>query len=668
MGKNPAQVDIINGILSKNKKPTEEELIVFKNCLDELLEAYLKGKPLMPNSEYDVLLEKYLKYTDEKNRPFLRNKQSSAINDIVGTLPKVFGVTTPFRWDQKCYADWCKGEKFAILLQPKFDGCSIALDIQSERFLTRGDYDNGESVDVTDLFTKTYRFHNVLYIQELLEEYKGFRSVKFEAIMNKQNFESLKLCGKDGKPYVDPRAAVSGIISSRNIDLMKYVECIGLRAIDFEGRHWFCPRLISVSEVNAWSNDYDNIQTFIDNILNDGATVTFDTGATFDVDGVVISQMVDKDNPQPWIQVHPSINEIAIKILNVIKETKINNIEYQFGLAGRITPVAKVDPVDFEGRTITSITLSTLDRVASLGMNYGDTVKVTYNIVPYLLSSKHDGQYPIQIPTKCPHCDMDFDMSTLKQVKCRNPKCAGMRLGAVIRYCKKMNMFGISNGNITKLWEAGTITSIPSLYQLTVEKICSVPGFKETSAKNIINSIQKSSKDVELHKWLGAWPMDDVSHKTWQAFIEQSTLQDKTFLEDFMTSFNHEEAIMRFTHWMFTQSGVNYHGIGEITKRKMCIGMDNNAMEMTNVYQHITFKSNIKIIGKVCLSGTRNKNLIQGLQNQGWEVTDNLTKDCRVLLTTDMNSTKAKKALKLDIMIIPINENGNFEGFKLSIF
>jgi len=644
--------------------------MVTKKQLEEYQIAYSKGEPLISDSEYDRLLEEYLKKYGEKNRPFLRNKQSTAVNDIVGTLPKVFGVTEPFRPDQKTYADWCLESKFPICVQPKFDGCSIALDCQTRQFFTRGDYDNGESVDVTDLFAN-HPIQNMIKAND----FDAFKSVKFEAVMCREHFEQLKPVKQNGERYIDPRSCVSGAISSRNITLMSYIDIVGLRGIDMNGYEFISPELIDVIYF-MYSNDYHNLKVFVDRLLEDGATVKLHNRGTFDVDGVVVSKIAndfDKGSDggieAGTTLLHPSKTEIAIKILNVIKETKILDIEYQFGLAGRITPVAKVEEVEFDGRKITSIGLSTLDRVQTLAMNYGDTVRVTYNIVPYLLTSNRDGNNPIQIPTKCPHCGEKFDMTTLKQVKCRNKKCVGMRLGSIIRYCQKINIFGIDRGNITKLWEAGVIDSICSLYELTIDKICSVQGFKEKSAQNIIDSIKKGSTNVDFWKWLGAWPMDDVGSRTWKAFLEQGDKQWNSFTNEFMETFTDIESIIKFVPWMFSQeSKISWHGFGDINKMKMCKGMEDNSIEMKNVFPYITFKTKVKSQGKVCLSGTRNKILISNLQEQGWEVVDSMTKDVKVLLTTDMDSTKAKKAVKDGIFCLPINQDGTFEDFQLMTF
>ena len=75
-------------------------MAISKKELDEYIEAYSRGEAKISDEEYDVLLEEYLKENGEDKRPFLRQKQSDAVNRIVGTIHKVYGVTEPMRPNQ----------------------------------------------------------------------------------------------------------------------------------------------------------------------------------------------------------------------------------------------------------------------------------------------------------------------------------------------------------------------------------------------------------------------------------------------------------------------------------------------------------------------------------------------------------------------------------------
>lgn len=598
--------------------------------------AYSQGNPLISDEEYDALLEEYLKENGEENRPFLRAQQSDDVNDIVGTLTKAYGVTEPWREGQMFYAKWQKkiSPDAKIILQPKFDGCSIACDLVTGRWYTRGDYDNGESVDVTELFEDRLT-HYRTYVGNT------FTAIKFEAIMAKEVYDKLNL----KTSYKRPRDAVSGAISSRDIDMCKYITLVPLRV--YGDNHQYIPSPLNGISVELSADDFDGIQAFINDKLADGAVAKFNLG-TYAIDGVVVSVIEDNH----------TADEIAIKILNNIKETKIINVDYQYGKTGKITPVGILDPVKFDTVTVDHVGLSTLDRVMELGLKYNDTVRIVYNIVPYLLDTYNDGTIPIPIPKNCPICGAPLNFKTLKTVRCTNPQCKGLKIGMINRYCEKMKMMGVSKGILTKLFEAGLIESIGDLYRLTPEKIISLDGFKEKSANNIINSIRKASDDVPLSRWMGALPIKDISAKTWQLVIDARYPMD-----ELKASNAYRNAIQNGTPDSFmTECIPNYvYGFSTNTYAAMREGLVLYWDEIQDVIQYINFKCTTNITkpikGRVTLTGTRDGKLISYLIEKGYDVNDYSSKTIALIIPQKgYVSSKVVKAKKMGIPVYTIEE------------
>lgn len=613
--------------------------MVSEEQLKEYQIAYSKGEPLITDSEYDVLLEEYLREHGEDKRPFLRQKQSESVNSLVGTLPKVYGVTEPMRPKQKTYVEWMKNRnpEHRIIIQPKFDGCSVACD-KAGNFFTRGDYDNGESVDVTDLFKD-----HISAIAELLHE--GMDGLKFEAIMSLENFCASGL----NKRYMTARDAVSGIMHSRNVEYAKLITLVPLR-VSIDKQEWIPSQLQDISIVTTTAGDYDTIQQFITDKLYDGAKVKLNN-LHYCIDGVVVSIIGEED--------HDVLDEVAIKIINDINETRLIKVDFQFGNTGKITPVAITEPVKvMDGqRTVDHITLSTLKRVVELGLRYGDTVRIMYNIVPYLLDSLHDGGTRIELPTTCPRCGAPLMYTVLNTVRCTNPDCRGLKIGAIIRYAEKMKMMGISEATITKLFDAGLIKNISDLYTLKVEDIAMLEGFGETSAKNIINSIQQNSTDVPVARWLGALPFTDVDAKKWNMVL------DFHFGRDELKKFNCVLQLLNEEPSSFSEvlMSTKIKGIGPSTMKAMHEGWYTNFDEMKKIAKYVTFRittvSNTRSLGRVTLSGTRDASLIKALTNKGYNV-DEWSKETKYLIIPDkeFRSSKVAKAEKLGIPILTINE------------
>lgn len=618
-------------------------MAISKQQLDEYIHAYSIGKPLISDEEYDVLLEEYINEHGENSRPFLRSQQSAEVNEIVGTLPKVYGVSIPMREGQKTYDKWVdtKGidKNSMIVIQPKFDGCSVSMDYKTGRFFTRGDYDNGESIDVTDLFRPYFnkQFH------------EATDAVKFEAIMSNEIFNELKPTRNDGSPYKRARDVVSGIITSRNIEMAKFITLVPLR--EYILNEQIIPNeLQDISIVTATVGDMDTIQQFIDDKLYDGAVVEYN-GAHYAIDGVVVSVMNNGYTIPD--------REVAIKILNNIQETKITNIEYQYGRTGKITPVGILEPVKFDTITVDHVGLSTLDRVASLNLKFGDTVRIVYNIVPYLLESYHDGTYPIPIPTKCPICNAPLNTMTLKTVRCTNPHCTGLKIGMITRYCEQMKMMGLSKGILSKLFEHGLIESITDLYRLTPEKIQQIDGFKEKSANNICNTIHHASENVPLSRWLGALPIKDISGKTWQMLIENTFGKDEfkatNAIKYYFTQGSPNEFLEEIANnW-------NCFGVGVKTIQGIKEGLTMYWNDIIDILPYISFKITTDLTkpikGRVTLTGTRDEKLISHLTECGYEVNDYSSKTIALVIPFDgYMSNKVVKAKKNGIPVYTIEE------------
>ena len=211
---------------------------ITKEQLDEYVKAYQDGHPLISDEEYDMLLEEYLQEHGEENRPFLRQKQSSSVNDIVGTLPKAYGVLEPWRPKLMSYKAWTEKNHLTsthtVQIQPKFDGCSVAFDVKTKRFFTRGDVDDGTSMDVTDIFKDRIDW----IMNEILWGYDEAVSIKFEAIMSHEAYLSSGL----NEQYKRPRDAVTANFKLRDPNIAKITSLLPLRGY-MNGKQ-FIPRAL----------------------------------------------------------------------------------------------------------------------------------------------------------------------------------------------------------------------------------------------------------------------------------------------------------------------------------------------------------------------------------------------------------------------------------------
>ncbi len=643
---------------------------ITKEQLNELIAAYAKGEPKISDEEYDKLMEKYIAEHGEEARPFNRNKQSSAVNDIVGTLPKLYGVKKPMREGMPTFEKWLNtnGEKFYrtgsddiesnfIIVQPKFDGCSVAFDTKSSRFFTRGDYDNGESLDVTELFND--RISNIKQSFNNVADYDDIDAIKFEAIMDEETYNDYLASGRFPKPYKTPRSAVSAIISGRIKELSKTITLVPLRYY-IDGKQKLHTHLLAMSRTiyfDSITSDVStlgtrtedaltDVQTFIDSILENNASVAFH-GNYYECDGVVVSVIRNKDR---------SVNtqyEVAIKILENIKTTKLIDIRWQYGKGGNITPVAILEPVMFGNITVTNCGLGSFGHVSSMGLKKNDTVRIMHNIVPYFVSSEHDGDEIIPMPTHCPVCGAKLYNGMLKIIRCNNPDCAGLKMGNIIKYAETMKMFGVGEGVISKLFNMGYIKTITDLYKIDADKLMTEIGFGETSVKKLIENIKQASTNVPVERWLGSLPIQNVAVATWRNILDDVYGRDVSAGDEIRRLFKNAKCD-EFVNM------IKFHNEGHsmFYNKNIINYVRSNWNELHELIEYVTFSSTNKLgtRGLVVVSGTRDKTLINRLEKLGYNVTDQFNKNAIAILVPSYNfqSSKTKKANKYGIEVIEI--------------
>lgn len=651
---------------------------VTKEELEKYNKAYMEGNPIISDFEYDNLQEEYVREHGESSRLYSRKEQTDTIGKLVCTLPKVYGVTSTMRAKQKSYVDWVNKidtkdciEDLKIIVQPKFDGCSIAYDSKEDRYFKRGDYDNGESEEVTNVFRGTW-FPDKSHVQNMCD------GCKFEMIIGNKVYEEAF------KEYKSPRdAAVAYMREAQHTDGYDsksshlVLSLIPLREIIDDKQ--YVSSFLSDLSLKTYLHDYEGIQSFIDELLSNGASVKVTMNPASDItrtqqfacDGVVIS-VLNKDDS--------IMDEVAIKILHDVHEAKLLDIEYQLGNTGKITPVVKITPTTFADgtRTVTSITLSTLERVDSMTLRHNDTVRVMYNIVPYLIDSKHDGDYPFNIPDKCPICGYKIDTSHLETVRCTNPDCIGRKIGNITRYCISMRMLGIAEATISKLYNSGKVTCISDLYKLTKEDIIDVEGYKDKSAENIINIIWNSATNVPVSRWLGAFPAIDISSKKWDILLNQLIGNDEMKKSNIIRDYIENHTAEEFISFLF---GHSYIGIGDSTIIRMQKCILDNFDEMREIIKNISFKSTTSVSNNsintyVTFTGCRDNELSEWLLSKCVGTVDFGSKTKFLIVPNESyQNKKTQIANNKGIPIIPIDKvkytfelNDTMEGVQIVQF
>jgi NAD-dependent DNA ligase len=161
--------------------------------------------------------------------------------------------------------------------------------------------------------------------------------------------------------------------------------------------------------------------------------------------------------------------------------------------------------------------------------------------------------------------------------------------------------------------------------------------------------------DVPVSRWLGALPFTDVDQKKWELILTHLFGVDEMLRSNVIRHI-FSEAPDEFDTLLI--QGIR--GIGTATIKALNEGFMANREMFKRLIQYITFKTttNVSNMGKVCLTGTRDKTVTEYLTKKGYTVSDSLTKDTILVVRPDpmFESGKTKKAKELGIKIITINE------------
>jgi len=433
----------------------------------------------------------------------------------------------------------------------KYDGVAIGISYkngQLERAVTRGDGTQGD--DVTE---------NVKTIRSVPLQLKGNDfpdefEIRGEIFFPKNVFNDLnKQREAEGEDlYANARNTASGtvkmqdsaIVSQRKLDCFLYF-VLGkdlpfkthYESIQKAGEWGFKVPTETMQSIKKCKN-IDEVLAFIN---------YWDTerhNLNFEIDGIVIKvNSYDRQEELGFTAKSPKW-AIAYKFKAEQVKTKLNEITYQVGRTGAITPVANLEPVLLAGTTVKRASLHNADQIAKLDIRVGDTVMVEKGgeIIPKIvdveISQREIFSEPTNYITKCPECETEL-VRTEGDAKhyCPNewgcpPQIKGKMQHFISR--KAMNIDGLGEETIDLLYEQGLAKNIADLYELTYEQLFGLESFKEKKSQNIIDGLI-ASKQIPFERVLFALGIryvgETVAKKLAKHFKSITAIQNASFEE-----------------------------------------------------------------------------------------------------------------------------------------
>ncbi len=243
----------------------------------------------------------------------------------------------------------------------------------------------------------------------------------------------------------------------------------------------------------------------------------------FDIDGVVYKVNSLKLQAELGFVSREPRWAVAHKFPAEEQLTVVRDIEVQVGRTGKLTPVAKLEPVFVGGTTVSNATLHNEDEIRRKDVHIGDTVivrragDVIPEVVGVLQERRPAGARPFVMPAICPVCGSKVVREEGEAAaRCTGGLfCAAQRKQAILHFAgrRAMDVEGLGDKLVDQLIDENIIHSLPDLYRLDVTTLAALERMAEKSAQNIVDALEKS-KNTTLNRFLFALGIRNVGEST----------------------------------------------------------------------------------------------------------------------------------------------------------
>jgi DNA ligase (NAD+) len=424
----------------------------------------------------------------------------------MGSLDKVTTEDALLKWADDVRKRLGTDEPVAYVIEPKIDGSAVSLVYERgilTRGATRGDGYRGEEVTVN---LRTVRSIPLRMLFPDGEDPPPVVEVRGEIYLPLSGFRELneRLVAEGKKPAPNPRNAAAG--SLRQLDsqitaerpLAIWVYGSGYREqVEVESQwqllEWlrergfrtnpFAERLESVEAVAEACRVWETRRMDLD----------------YEIDGIVIKvDSIDQQRRLGALHARPRWAR-AFKWAPMTAETKLLKIHIRVGRTGNLNPWAQLEPVHVGGVTVSTATLHNEEDINRKDIREGDTVIVQRagDVIPQVVGPvlpHAKGTKQFRMPERCPLCDAEVVKPEGEVMhRCPNRACPSRGLETLINWvAAAMDIEGVGEQFVRRLWKEGLLRSMPDLYRLTPEQLMEVEGYGEISARNAVAAIQAS--------------------------------------------------------------------------------------------------------------------------------------------------------------------------------
>lgn len=419
-------------------------------------------------------------------------------------------------------------EPLTFCCEPKLDGLAVSILYVNgvlTQAATRGDGTTGEDI------TANIRTIRNIPLQLLMDNPPARLEVRGEVFMPHAGFERLnqQALEKGEKTFANPRNAAAGslrqldpkITSKRPLVLNAYgigiAEGVDLPNTHYDRLQWLKSIGIPVNPEIRLCNGTDEVLDFYRDIQNKRSSLGYDIdGTVLKINDITLQEKLGFISKAPrWA--------IAYKFPAQEELTRLNDVEFQVGRTGAITPVAKLEPVFVAGVTVSNATLHNGDEIERLDIAIGDTVVIRRagDVIPQIIGVLHDRRpadaRPIVFPETCPVCDSAIVRIEGEAVaRCTGGLfCAAQRKEALKHFVsrKAMDIDGVGGKLIEQLVDRELVHTPADLFKLDLTTLTRLERMGTKSAENALASLEKA-KNTTLARFIFALGIREVGEAT----------------------------------------------------------------------------------------------------------------------------------------------------------
>ncbi len=616
---------------------------------------YVLDNPIVSDYDYDKLYDE-LVLLEKESGTILPDSPTQRVGGEILTGFKKHNHKFPLYSLDKCqnfdelkkwYDDVLKTVKNPFFtLSYKFDGLTIVCTYKDHYLVNASTRGNGRVGEDVTQQVKTIKS------VPLKIDCGGEVIVRGEGMITLSNLEKYNKTSNE--PLKNARNAVAGAI--RNLDPKETAK----RNLDY-----FCYDVMFSSEEKISS------QLEIQSFLKRNGFLTsefFETTSTFDelcnfikkvdeqrfnidilTDGVVININDFSQRDEMGFTIKFPKWSIAYKFPAMEVTSILKDVVWQVGRTGKVTPIAILEPVELCGATIQRATLNNYDDIKRKELQIGARVFIrrSNEVIPEILgvAEVFENCSHINEPTNCPSCGSILVKKNV-QLYCENPDCKEQIIDRITHFCSRnaMDIEGLSEQTILLFHEKFGLKYPFELYDLKVEQLLTLPGFKNKKANKIVDAIQKS-RECSLNNFIYAIGILNVGAKT-----AKDLARHYRTLDNFLKIDEEVEKL---------------RDIGEITKTQILEFMNDPKQKilLSKLLENLKVKdSNEEQITKneftgktIVLTGTLSISRIEAtkkLEKMGAIITNSVSKNTDFVLAGENAGSKLDKANTLGIKII----------------